>query len=167
MIRHKVALNAKRSILLCSSVTHTRNAGLGLKGIFSKECKMKTITASAIWLYVHWTQDFIGVLWSTGVISLPSTESRGVVRSPAISFFVQARSWKNLARLERLRTNTEPALKRILLSEIENKIFQQHLLFFCFNKLCILCKTTILNLNHFTKHLSFWYFFHLRTLPIV
>lgn len=80
MIRHKDALNAKRSILLCSSVTHTRNAGLGLKGIFSKECKMKTITASAIWLYVHWTQDFIGVLWSTGVISLPSTEYRGVCR---------------------------------------------------------------------------------------
>lgn len=128
MIRHKDALNAKRSVLLCSSVTHTRNAGLGLKGIFSKNCKMKTITASAIWLYVHWTQDFIGVLWSTGVKGLLSTESRGVVRSPAISFFVQARSWRNLARLEIFRKNTKPALKRISPPEIENKIFQQHLL---------------------------------------
>lgn len=147
MIRHKDALNAKRSILLCSSGTHTRNAGLGLKGIFWKECKMKTITASAIWLHVHWTRDFIGVLWSTGVISLASTESRGVVRSPAISFFVQA---KNPARLERFCKNTEPALERFFLPKTENKIFQQHKLLFYSKKLCILCKTNNLQFKKFS-----------------
>lgn len=162
MIRHNDALNAKRFILLCSSVTHTRNAGLGWKGIFSKECKMKTITASAISLYVHWTQDFIGVLWSTGVISLASTESRGVVRYPAISFFVLA---KNLARLERFRTNTELALKRFFLPEIENKIFQQHILLFCSNKVCVLCKTKNLQFKPlstaFDRTPQFWFFFTL------